>query len=386
MHVSLGGGQGGAFGATLDGISVNTNRSGDTTETAFLTPSVEAITEFSVETNGFKPEFGQAGGGAITFASKSGTNKLQGSVYDFLRNDALDEKGFFETHQGRLPAERLRRLARRAGADWPASTTGRTGHSSSRPTKVSSTSRASNATILSVPTPEMYNGDFSNWVDARVRLHPDLRSGDHATQPERHRATFAIRSPATSFRPAASAQSPSSTSRLAKTGGRAQSAERAPGTFGYVSTTIASPGGTTKETTNKYSLKIDHTLSNTQPLLLPVQPGEQRSGSSPATGAAGLPAPFNTFQASSFDADLHRVSWDWVGSRDGQPPDGRHQHVQQECVFAERRPGLEEQGVHQERGRLQPQHGDHHVLRVRARGAVRPTTAPSSRDFRSRTT
>ena len=60
-NVSLGGGQGGAFGATLDGISVNTNRNADVVETAFLTPSVEAITEFSVETNGFKPEFGQAG-------------------------------------------------------------------------------------------------------------------------------------------------------------------------------------------------------------------------------------------------------------------------------------------------------------------------------------
>src|SRR4029077_6860488 len=89
------GGQGGAFGATLDGISVNTNRNADTTQTAILTPSVEAITEFAVETNGFKPEFGQAGGGSITFASKSGTNVLQGSVYNFLRNDAFDAKAFF---------------------------------------------------------------------------------------------------------------------------------------------------------------------------------------------------------------------------------------------------------------------------------------------------
>src|SRR4051812_14057721 len=99
-NVVLGGGQGGAFGATLDGISVNTNRNADTAETAFLTPSVEAITEFSVETNGFKPEFGQAGGGAITFASKSGTNQFHGSVYNFLRNDAFDSKGFFEAQKG----------------------------------------------------------------------------------------------------------------------------------------------------------------------------------------------------------------------------------------------------------------------------------------------
>src|SRR5688500_16876146 len=97
---SLGGGQGGSFGATLDGISVNTNRQADTNETAFLTPSLEAITEFQVETNGFKPEFGQAAGGAITFASKSGTNVLSGSLYEFHRNDALDTKGFFERTKG----------------------------------------------------------------------------------------------------------------------------------------------------------------------------------------------------------------------------------------------------------------------------------------------
>ena len=116
-NVVLGGGQGGAFGATLDGISVNTNRNADVVETAFLTPSVEAITEFSVETNGFKPEFGQAGGGAITFASKSGTNEFQGSVYNFLRNDALDEKGFFEPTKGIYRQNNFGASLGRAGAD-----------------------------------------------------------------------------------------------------------------------------------------------------------------------------------------------------------------------------------------------------------------------------
>src|SRR5206468_1404895 len=62
--------------------------------------SIEAGTEFSVATNGFKSEFGQAGGGAITFASKSGTNTFQGSLYNFLRNDAFDSKGFFEAKKG----------------------------------------------------------------------------------------------------------------------------------------------------------------------------------------------------------------------------------------------------------------------------------------------
>ena len=66
---------------------MGTNRSGDTDEAAPNTPSVEALTEFTVDTNGFKAEYGQAGGGIMTLASKSGGNQFHGSAYDFLRND-----------------------------------------------------------------------------------------------------------------------------------------------------------------------------------------------------------------------------------------------------------------------------------------------------------
>ena len=61
----------------------------------FNLPSVEALTEFAVDTSGFKAEYGQAGGGVMTFASKSGTIIFHGTAYDFLRNDALDAHGFF---------------------------------------------------------------------------------------------------------------------------------------------------------------------------------------------------------------------------------------------------------------------------------------------------
>ena len=93
--LSLGGGQAAGWSATLDGLSVNTNRSADTAETAYLTPSVEAITEFAVDTGGFKAEFGQAAGGVITFVSKSGTNDYHGTAYEFLRNDDFDARNFF---------------------------------------------------------------------------------------------------------------------------------------------------------------------------------------------------------------------------------------------------------------------------------------------------
>jgi hypothetical protein len=84
-----------------------------------------------------------------------------------------------------------------------------------------------------------------------------------------------------------------------------------PGTVGYVSNNFLSPGGTTVETTHKFSLKIDHTLSGAHHLayLFNRTTNDAVPGSD---GAAGLPQPFNTFQSSSFDGDLHRGSWDWI--------------------------------------------------------------------------
>jgi hypothetical protein len=309
--VSLGGGQGGAFGATLDGISVNTNRNADVTETAFLTPSVEAITEFSVETNGFKPEFGQAGGGAITFASKSGTNKLQGSLYDFLRNDALDKKGYFEKTKSVYRQNNF-------GASFGGPVKLGSLYNGTNKTFFFATyegfinKQGSNGTILSVPTPEMYNGDFSNWVDSQGRL---LQIYDPATTRPNPSGTGYIRDPfpgniipASRFSAVAKQYLGLATTAVVPNRGGT------PGTIGYVSNNFASPGGTTKEVTNKYSVKLDHTLNDHNRLsyLFNRANNNLDPGSS---GAAGLPAPFNTFQASSFDADLHRVGWDWVGTR-----------------------------------------------------------------------
>ena len=63
------------------------------------TPSIEALTEFTVETNGFKAEYGAAGGGAINFISKSGTNDFHGVAYEYARNDAFDARGFFQARK-----------------------------------------------------------------------------------------------------------------------------------------------------------------------------------------------------------------------------------------------------------------------------------------------
>src|SRR5437870_3892070 len=60
------------------------------------TLGIEAIAEFSVLTNTYSAQFG--GSGAVVNAvSKSGTNSLHGSAYEFLRNSALDAREFFDS-------------------------------------------------------------------------------------------------------------------------------------------------------------------------------------------------------------------------------------------------------------------------------------------------
>src|SRR5260221_877905 len=96
----LGGGQAAGYGTTLDGVSTNTTRALSQSWVAVNAPSLEAITEFTVDTNGFKAEYGHAAGGVMTFVSKSGTNEFHGSAYEFLRNNVLDANNFFNNARG----------------------------------------------------------------------------------------------------------------------------------------------------------------------------------------------------------------------------------------------------------------------------------------------
>ncbi|HBY62940.1 MAG TPA: hypothetical protein DEH78_24215 [Solibacterales bacterium] len=59
-------------------------------------PSVETIGEFKLVRANFNAEYGRTGGGVQIFTTRSGTNELHGAAFNYLRNDKLDARGFFQ--------------------------------------------------------------------------------------------------------------------------------------------------------------------------------------------------------------------------------------------------------------------------------------------------
>lgn len=81
----------------LDGIANDTvmNRGSSGRNSILYTPSVDAVEEFKVKTSDFSAEFGHSAGAVVSAATKAGTNNLHGTLFEFLRNDALDANNFF---------------------------------------------------------------------------------------------------------------------------------------------------------------------------------------------------------------------------------------------------------------------------------------------------
>jgi len=68
----------------------------------------EALQEFRVITSNAKAEYGRSAGGQVELVTRSGTNALDGTLYEFFRDTALDSNSYFNKSNG-LPKEMLRR-------------------------------------------------------------------------------------------------------------------------------------------------------------------------------------------------------------------------------------------------------------------------------------
>ena len=75
-----------------DGVEMRNPRIGDSS----IMPSLDAIQEFKIQRNFFQAEFGNAPA-IINVASRGGTNQFHGSLFEFIRNDAMDARNFFSS-------------------------------------------------------------------------------------------------------------------------------------------------------------------------------------------------------------------------------------------------------------------------------------------------
>ena len=61
--------------------------------------TVDALQEFRIQTSGFAPEFGRTPGGQVSLITRSGTNDLHGTMFEYFRNDVLDANNWLSDQQ-----------------------------------------------------------------------------------------------------------------------------------------------------------------------------------------------------------------------------------------------------------------------------------------------
>ena len=152
----------------LDGAPNNSQAGGN--NVAYV-PPVDSVQEFKIQTNSYDAQYGRSGGGTVNVVLKSGTNRVHGTVYEFLRRNWLDANSFQNNARG---APKDGHYLDQYGAQFdgpvylPKLYNGKNktfflfnyeGYREGSPQPL----------ILSVPEPQMRDGDFSRLADARGR-------------------------------------------------------------------------------------------------------------------------------------------------------------------------------------------------------------------------
>lgn len=152
-----------ANSVTLDGVQMSSVREADVD----LRPNVDAIQEFKVLTSIPSAEYGHTAGGVISIQTKSGTNTLHGTLFEFHRNDALNASNFFrnpvnpkkaplkQNHFGGTAGGPLRQNKTFFFVDYQGSTL-----------------RKINEAFARVPEEPFRRGDFSSLLPGAVVIDP----------------------------------------------------------------------------------------------------------------------------------------------------------------------------------------------------------------------
>jgi hypothetical protein len=142
------------FGALLEGQDLSMPLSPDGSDA--VAPSVDALQEITVQTSNFAAEYGQAAGGLFNFTTRSGSNALHGSLYEYLLNEAL-------------------------GAGLPFTDNGKGGHIRPRVRKHDFGANLGGPVII----PKLYNGKGRTFFFFNFEKYIDRKqySGTYATVP-----------------------------------------------------------------------------------------------------------------------------------------------------------------------------------------------------------
>jgi hypothetical protein len=95
-QISVSGGRPQQNNYLLDGISINDYANAAPGSVLGGDLGADAVEEFSVVTSNYPAAYGRSSGGIINAVTRSGSNALHGTIYEFLRNSALDARNFFD--------------------------------------------------------------------------------------------------------------------------------------------------------------------------------------------------------------------------------------------------------------------------------------------------
>ncbi|MBS1801365.1 MAG: carboxypeptidase regulatory-like domain-containing protein [Acidobacteria bacterium] len=160
-------------GTNLSAISINGSPTGTNsyildgqsdlatvTNEIAVNPTVDAIQEFKVQSGVVSAQYGFALGGVVNLVSRSGTNTLHGSVYEFLRNDIFNARNYFARPPVAKPALRYNQFGGTIGGPLLREKAFYFGNFEEYRFIQSSPQ------YLSVPTAAQRTGDFSGLADA----------------------------------------------------------------------------------------------------------------------------------------------------------------------------------------------------------------------------
>lgn len=127
---------------------------------AGLVPNLDSVEEFRLITNSFDAEYGKFSGAVMNAITKSGTNGIHGTVFEFLRNDKFDARGFFDPTKAELRRNQFGYAV--GGPFWKNKVFWFTDYQGTRQVKGASTG------LVQLPTQDQRDGKFgtSAFVDS----------------------------------------------------------------------------------------------------------------------------------------------------------------------------------------------------------------------------